>query len=480
MSEGDGGLGPGRIVILTPMNLEYKAVRAQLQVQGQEWDEQGTSFELGSIPGVPWQIVLAVTGEGGDTTAVLAERAIARYRPWALLVVGVAGGLKDDIALGDVIVATWVHGYHGGKEDDEGFHARPRGWSGTHRLVQAARMADVKGGWTGPLAADATPEVHFKPIAAGDVVLNSRESPLRQQLKRHYNDAAAIEMESQGAGVAAQLNASIDVLTVRGISDQADGAKHLSDADGLQPRAAAHAAAFTAAVLREAALAAGTPAGTPETGMRWRPLPAELPVRWLAALGPVRLGAAAVLELHLVPAGPGAPLEARRLAALGTELSALGRAEGMFESTQESMAAEAVLVTSRDGAGLAVTRAGQRSAWLPLPRDGLGAVLDPADVRDRLTTLLSALVGIDLPDPAQASLAPGITTTVLLAEGQVTALPRQGSRQRTSMAAVRVPAADTLPYAAITAVPAGVAEELTARLILAFRAQLSRPTGQPG
>ena len=250
----------GTVVVLTPMNLEYRAMRAQLAQLHEILHPEGTSFEVGSLPGTPWQVALAVTGEGNSTTAVLAERAISSFRPEALLVVGVAGALKNDIELGDVVVATWVYSYHGGKEDADGFRARPRGWASTHRLEQAARRVENEGTWTGRLPVPASPAVHFKPIAAGEVVLNSRDTPLALQIRRNYDDAAAIEMESAGASTAAHLNASTPMITIRGISDKADGRKHLSDTAGLQPVAAAHAAAFAAALLEE--LATAEPAAT--------------------------------------------------------------------------------------------------------------------------------------------------------------------------------------------------------------------------
>jgi nucleoside phosphorylase len=235
------------------MNLEYKAMRAQLVALQQEWHPEGTSFEVGTVPGAPWRVAMVLTGEGNANAAVLAERAIARFSPRALLVVGIAGALKDDVELGDVVVATWVHGYHGGKDDDAGFRARPRGWGAAHQLEQVARMVDVREEWADLLPWPAKPAVHFKPIAAGEVVLNSRSSALAVQLREHYDDAAAIEMESAGAGAAAHLNASLPVLTIRGISDKADGEKHLSDTAGFQPLAASHAAVFAAAFLRELA-----------------------------------------------------------------------------------------------------------------------------------------------------------------------------------------------------------------------------------
>ena len=473
------------------MNLEYKAMRDQLTELRRVWHPQGTAFEVGRIRGLPWEVALVVTGEGNAATAVLAERAIAWFRPHALFVVGVAGGLKDDIELGDVVVATWVHGYHGGKEDAQGFRARPRGWGSTHLLEQAARAVDITGTWTELLPEPARPAVHFKPIAAGEVVLNSRETPLALQLRQHYDDAAAIETESAGSAAAAHLNGSLPVLTIRGISDKADGSKHLSDRAGLQPVAASHAAAFTAALLRELAASAPRPdgaaaaryiaAGTDaagrtagersDPGLTWRPLIKALPTIWLPDFGSRRTAAAGILELHLVPVNQEAPLEARLLAALQAELIALGRAAGLFGAAEDLSCSAPATVTSPVGSGLAVTRCGQRSAWKPLPRDGLGAVLDPADIAIRLADLLEVLVSVRTARPAKAGLAVGVTSSVMLSEGQVSDLPRSAARQRTSMLPVRVPAADVLPLTSIVGSPHEVAEELSARLLQAFRAR---------
>jgi hypothetical protein len=59
------------------------------------------------------------------------------------------GSLKDDVRIGDVVVATRV-------------------------------------------------AVHFKPIAAGEVVLDSRDSALALRLRSTISDAAAIDLESAG------------------------------------------------------------------------------------------------------------------------------------------------------------------------------------------------------------------------------------------------------------------------------------------
>ena len=58
-------------------------------------------------------------------------------------------------------------------------------------------------------------------------------------------------MESAGAAQAAQLNRALPIITIRGISDRADGGKYEADDAGWQPVAAAHAAAFAVALLTE-------------------------------------------------------------------------------------------------------------------------------------------------------------------------------------------------------------------------------------
>ncbi|MGQ4386594.1 phosphorylase family protein [Streptomyces sp. SAS_270] len=228
------------VVVLTALPVEYNAVQRHLASIEKISHPSGTRFERGVLPGTPWHVILTQSGVGNGAAAVITERAYAWFQPDALLFVGVAGGLKDDIALGDVVVATKVYGYHGGKQTPDGFHSSPTAWEAPHRLQQAALAA---------LRTNAG--VHFKPIAAGEVVLNSLNSALTAQLKHHYTDAVAIEMESAGVAQAAHLTGELQALTIRGISDKADGLKHVADAHNWQFRAAEAAAQAAVAVLAE-------------------------------------------------------------------------------------------------------------------------------------------------------------------------------------------------------------------------------------
>jgi 8-oxo-dGTP diphosphatase len=235
-------------VILTALDLEYQAVREKLADVRLHRHAQGTLFEVGRLVDGRCQMVLAHVGMGNLSAGVLAERAIAEFRPVALLFVGVAGALHTHIALGDVVVATHVYAFHGGTSEDDGFKSRPRVWETSHAADQIAQHVHRTGSWASDL--DPRPQVHFGPIAAGEVVLNSRLSEHARWIREHYNDARAIEMEGAGVAQAGHLN-QVPVVVIRGISDRADGTKEVTDREQWQPRAVANAATFAAALAEE-------------------------------------------------------------------------------------------------------------------------------------------------------------------------------------------------------------------------------------
>ncbi|MBP2327081.1 nucleoside phosphorylase [Kibdelosporangium banguiense] len=239
-------------VLLTALDLEYSAIRAHLINIRTQVHPIGTHFETGTVPGTSTRVAIAAAGEGNRAAAVLVERANALFRPNIALFIGIAGALHTDIELGDVVVATRVYGYHGGKAEPGEFLTRPRAWDSPHELLQHARYLSRTRWWChfSPHPADHPPySIHFRPIAAGDVVLDTPTGPLVDLIRRHYNDVAAIEMESAGAAEAAHLNGPLPLLTIRGISDRADGQKEVTDASGSQQLASAHAAEFALALL---------------------------------------------------------------------------------------------------------------------------------------------------------------------------------------------------------------------------------------
>ncbi|GAA4087346.1 5'-methylthioadenosine/S-adenosylhomocysteine nucleosidase [Streptomyces shaanxiensis] len=229
-------------LVLTALPLEYAALRAHVENRRELVHPDGTRVEKGQLPGTAWHVAIAELGMGAERAAALTTQLINWLRPEAVLFVGVAGSLKDDVGIGDVVVGTQVYEIHGGKQTPEGFLVRPKALPGSHALEQAARSA-----------AREMPEVraHFMPIATGDVVLADAKSEIARFIRRSYNDAGAIEMEGSGALQAAHLNGQLNALVIRGISDRADAGKSRADASGSQELAAKQAAAVTVAVLRK-------------------------------------------------------------------------------------------------------------------------------------------------------------------------------------------------------------------------------------
>ncbi|MEU5877016.1 AAA family ATPase [Spirillospora sp. NPDC047279] len=239
------------IVVLTAIDLEHRAFAEHMTRTREHRDADGTRYDIGVLRGTDCSVALALIGMGNLGAATLAGRAIEEFHPKALLCVGIAGGLSNEVVLGDVVVASQIHAYHGGREDGGGFHPRPRSWPLPHGLEQLAREVAREGSWI-DIEDDTDerppPKVHLKPVVSGEVVLDSRTSPIAELLSTHYADAVAIDMESAGVAEAAHRKDFHRAVTVRAVSDMASGHKRQTDAAGFQVIAASRAAAFAAAL----------------------------------------------------------------------------------------------------------------------------------------------------------------------------------------------------------------------------------------
>ncbi|MFJ3658271.1 SAV_2336 N-terminal domain-related protein, partial [Streptomyces nigra] len=216
-------------LVLTTLDFEYAAVRAHIEEPQRQEHPDGTWVEEGRLPNTRWQVAVAML-----PTVRVGARLISWLRPEAVFVVGVAGSLKEDVEIGDVVVVTKVYETDGARATPD----RILGLPASYALEQAARsavrdMPDVR--------------AHFLPIAATNRV--PAGSDIVRRLREKY-DAGAIELEGYGAIRAAYFNDHENTLVIRGISDHADAEKHMADTLGSQQHAAEQAAAVTMAVLR--------------------------------------------------------------------------------------------------------------------------------------------------------------------------------------------------------------------------------------
>lgn len=483
-----------RVVVLTALQVEYRAVRSHVQNRVRRSHPRGTQFEVGVLPGAGGRVAIAQLGQGNIDAALAVGHTVELFRPDAILFVGIAGALHDDLQIGDVIVATKVYAYQGGMETDAGLLARPGAHDADHELLQLAQMA-AQDHHDLPQA----PPVHFRAVAAGDVVLNSRKRPLAKQLASHYNDAGAIEMESAGMARACHV-CRVPALVVRGISDRADGEKETVDAGGSQPLAARNAADFAVAVIRDYLSqphqASATPAGqspaiqniigagAPAFGALhgnvylhppqeplvpdWRTLSRPPPVPWRER--PAYSIERASLELHLIPVGEVPRIEARGLPGIADTLARLlPPAVRAKPSVSEQEATAIATGYENVPTGLRVSRDGVRSAWQPLPSDMLGSVFDEAWVTRTFATMLNVLSGLALPRATRYAPAVGISQAKSVTVDAVEKLPRRQAGGFGFKDTVQVAAEDSLPADHLGQFTDDVAAELTARLAAVLR-----------
>jgi adenosylhomocysteine nucleosidase len=227
-----------RIAVVSAMREELHALHDALHDPCVE-RVAGRDFHLGLLHGRPALLVLSGIGKvaAATTTALLLDR----FEVDAVLFTGVAGGLGEGVAVGDVVVADTLL-----QHDMDASPIFPR-WEVP--LTGRSRFAaDVA--WAGRLAAAAHRAghaVHRGLVVSGDrFVSTSAESAALRGL---LPDALAVEME--GAAVAQVCHDFGRAFAVmRTISDRADDAAHVdfprfvaNVASGLTRRIVAHALA---------------------------------------------------------------------------------------------------------------------------------------------------------------------------------------------------------------------------------------------
>jgi len=157
----------------------------------------GSSWLEGSLAGRP--VVLASTGMGADRARAAAERIFAAVRPRAVIAIGYAGGLRDGLDAGDLVVGDEV------MEAETPGGGAPRSWRADADLLARARGLAVPG----------LRVVEGRIVTAREVA----GSPAQKRVLGGRG-GAAVEMESSGiAGAAAA--AGVPALCVRAILDEA-------------------------------------------------------------------------------------------------------------------------------------------------------------------------------------------------------------------------------------------------------------------
>jgi hypothetical protein len=219
-------------------------------------------------------------------------------------------------------------------------------------------------------------------------------------------------------------------------------------------------------------------ASASSTRLRWQSPSPPVEVSWRRDLDRTMRGrqVAESIEVHLAFAGNDARLQVSDLGDLKDQLPDHGRQHGFFtrlEALDAHSDSDVALVTSSgwgNEKGLAVRRSGQRSAWAPLPRGPIGAVLDPDHLIGQVTRLLDTLAALDLCHGDLVVPTVGFDPATMISYGQVNT-PRNsatfGHRQTDH---IHVAPEEAIEYGALASRSADVATELVARLVADHRA----------
>jgi adenosylhomocysteine nucleosidase len=224
------------IGILTVLTEELTAVVDMLQSHSE--------FRTGQQPG-GWQtfhaqvaaedrmlsVVATQTLDRGPRSAAVAfNRLQDTFRVPLVLLVGVAGGIRPGLRIGDVVIADEVIYYDARRETADG--PRRRGQSQPMSPALRHRMNEFFRRYRGgvPLPEGGSVRVVRGPIGSGDAVVTDADSDIVSFLRRFNEKTVAVETEAGGVGQAfyEQIDHETGLrgwLTVRGISDLADAAK---------------------------------------------------------------------------------------------------------------------------------------------------------------------------------------------------------------------------------------------------------------
>lgn len=302
---------PVDVLIVTAIAVERAAVRFHL-TDMESVILASTVVDVGTLPSQSGSRRVAVieTGPGNVQAGTMSAAPIQQLEPAVVMMVGIAGSLKD-LEVGDVVASNKIYWPEPGKvvatADEEGLtrsevHRRPDIGAVTDRLVQVSRLVTADDLWQQLADGGAkrlngdTAKAFVAPTVASELLHTALDSPDIREIREHFGDAVAVAMEDYGVARAAAQRGGTAFLSVRSASDKC-GNKTTTDAQGSQPLAAANAAAFAFAViehdepLRESA-------ARRETG----PAPAEQPTSDQASDRLVKDAADVLGDLY--PMGP--------------------------------------------------------------------------------------------------------------------------------------------------------------------------------
>lgn len=172
--------------------------------------------------------------KGMVAAANLTTKAISMFNPDCVIMLGIAGGNKKEVELGDIVVASDAIDYCSGSVEEQGdnleFLPDSQSIPATRKILQRFRHYKGNGELLrkvrddcGDLKESRDISLHIGKMATGPAVIKN-DRFVKEYLKKHNKDYLAIDMETFGVYYSAKYsrNDKIQFIAVKSISDGAD------------------------------------------------------------------------------------------------------------------------------------------------------------------------------------------------------------------------------------------------------------------
>lgn len=236
------------VLLISAMDEEFIPLNETLELT----DEKGLSHVYNfifndSLNTVRRGIAASVGKQGQEASASFSQSLISRYRPKLVVMVGICGGVKERVDLGDAVVfesvVNWDAGKYreasgapDGKQPPAWLYARPEpvsmDGSKVHDFVRTLtrdwtdeKEKIVKFAASGSQGKSKDFKLHLKTAASGSSVVAAEE--IVQRIRGLNDNVHAVDMESYGLYLAASrtLVAKPNFVCVKGVSDFCDAKK---------------------------------------------------------------------------------------------------------------------------------------------------------------------------------------------------------------------------------------------------------------
>jgi adenosylhomocysteine nucleosidase len=208
----------------------------------------GREFWQGSIQGKP--VVLALSRIGKVAAATTTTALIERFKVQRVVFTGVAGGLAQQVQLGDVVVGTQYlqHDFDASplfaRYEVPGY-GRAKFDANAYLLAIISEAAPAMFNWASDLKYT---KIHAGLVVSGDRFVSSANEA--QALRLALPEALCVEME--GAAVAQVCHDyGLPFVAVRTISDKADDTAHLDFPQFVRDVAGPYAVRLVDALMRK-------------------------------------------------------------------------------------------------------------------------------------------------------------------------------------------------------------------------------------